>query len=118
MAMILIVDDDPALTRLLALWLENEGYETATANSGPDALEIARRDRPDAILLDLMMPMVSGLAVCRELKGDERTCAIPVVIISGDGHADKKTELVGANACIVKPFDLDEVVATVRKFCP
>ncbi len=117
MARILIVDDDPSITNLLATLLEEEGYETVTANSGQRALEVVRRDPPDAVLLDLMMPVVSGSVVCQQLKGNEKTRPIPVIIVSGDGHADRKTELAGADAFITKPFELDTILDCVRKFC-
>ncbi len=114
---VLVVDDDPALTGLLTLFLRDAGYETIAANSGQRALEMVLQQRPDVVLLDLMMPIVSGSTVCREIKSNEATKHIPVIVISGDGRADTKTADVGADACIVKPFELDEVLLNIRKFC-
>lgn len=117
MPRVLIVDDDPALTGLLTLFLRDAGYDTLAANSGQRALEMVQHDPPDVILLDLMMPIVSGSAVCRQIKADEATRHIPIIVVSGDGRADFKTAEVGADACIVKPFELDDVLESIKKFC-
>lgn len=117
MPRVLVVDDDSALTGLLTLFLRDAGYDAVAANSGPRALEIIQERPPDVVLLDLMMPLVSGSTVCREIKTNETTRHIPVIVVSGDGRADTKTAEVGADACIVKPFELDEVLDNIRKFC-
>lgn len=117
MTKILVVDDDPSLTGLLTLFLNDAGYKAIAVNSGKRALEMIKQDPPDVVLLDLMMPMVSGSVVCREIRASEATRHIPVVVISGDGKADTKWIEAGADACIIKPFDLDEILDYIKKFC-
>lgn len=117
MPRVMIVDDDPALTGLLTIFLRGAGYETVVANSGQRALDLILHHQPDVILLDLMMPIVSGSTVCKEIRANQNTRHIPIIVVSGDGRADTKTAEVGADACIVKPFELDDVLERIRKFC-
>lgn len=114
---VLVVDDDPAVTNLLATLLFEEGFSPITTTSGQEALQILRTDTPDLVLLDLMMPFVSGSMVCKQLKADEATKHIPVIVISGDGRAQKKVHEIGADDFVLKPFDLDDVINRVRHWC-
>lgn len=117
MERILIVDDDPSVTRLLATLLTDEGYDAVPTTSGQRALEIVRENPPRVILLDLMMPVVSGSMICQRLKSDEATRHIPIVVISGDGRAPDKVREIGADDFLLKPFDLDDVIGRVRMWC-
>jgi signal transduction histidine kinase len=113
---ILIVDDTPANLRLLADWLTAQGYRTRPAPSGERALASIQKELPDLILLDIMMPEMSGYDVCRQLKADSRTRDIPIIFISAlDEVFDKVTAFgVGGVDYITKPFQVEEVLARVR----
>jgi two-component system, OmpR family, response regulator MprA len=113
-ARILIVDDDRAIRESLNRALSLEGYETATANDGAAALAAMSQQRPDLLVLDVMMPGVDGLTVCRVLRaqGD----SLPVLVLTARTEtADKVAGLdAGADDYLPKPFDLDELLARVR----
>ncbi|WP_184718399.1 PleD family two-component system response regulator [Caulobacter sp.] len=115
-ARILVVDDIEANVRLLEAKLTAEYYEVATAMDGPTALEMAARDLPDIILLDVMMPGMDGFTVCRKLKDDPNTRHIPVVLITAlDGRADRIQGLEsGASDFLTKPIDDVMLFARVR----
>jgi two-component system cell cycle response regulator len=106
-ARILVVDDIEANVRLLEAKLSAEYYEVLTANDGPTALAMAAAEKPDIILLDVMMPGMDGFAVCRRLKDDPETRHIPVVLVTAlDGRADRVTGLeAGADEFLTKPID-------------
>jgi len=113
---ILVVDDDPRNVRLLSLVLRAEGYEVLQGYSGEEAVEKAETESPDLILLDIMMPRVSGYEVCEKLRKGEQTKAIPIVMITalrGLGEKIKALD-IGADDFISKSFDKFEVLARVR----
>jgi len=113
---VLVVDDEPINIQLLQRKLEWEGINVLTATSGERCLEVAKAERPDLILLDVMMPGMDGFAVCAELRKDKSTKAIPVIFVTA--HNSKKGKLEGLEAgavdYITKPIDLDETIARVR----
>jgi len=115
-ASVLIVDDEKDLTSLLEFNLRQAGYETACALSGTEALTQARRRVPDLVLLDLMLPDLSGTEVCRQLKGDPRTSHVPVVMLTAKGEElDRVVGFeLGADDYVVKPFSMRELVLRVR----
>ena len=115
-ARILVVDDIEANIRLLQAKLEAEYYEVLTASDGPTALALAASEKPDIVLLDVMMPGMDGFAVCRRMKDDPETRHIPVVLLTAlDGRADRVTGLeAGADDYLVKPFAMEELVARMR----
>jgi len=111
---ILLAEDDPNTRKGLAQILNDEGYETLVADNGETALELFRREKPDAVCLDVMMPGRDGYAVCRELRRlDEQ---VPILFISAKSEEiDKVLGLeLGADDFIVKPFGVKEVVARIR----
>jgi phosphoserine phosphatase RsbU/P len=112
---ILVVDDSPVNLRLVVRTLEGRGYRILAAKNGRSALEIARRVRPDLILLDVMMPEMDGFEVCRALKSDPATRDSIVVFLSALGEVtDKVTGLeLGASDYITKPLQAEEVIARV-----
>jgi putative two-component system response regulator len=115
-ARILVVDDyEPNRTGLRRL-LERQGYSVTTASNGHDALEMVNQDRPDLVLLDVVMPQISGVDVCAAVKADPETCLTPVVLISGSHERDMRlTGLgVGADDFLNKPVDADELYTRVR----
>jgi two-component system, cell cycle response regulator len=113
---ILIIDDDPDALEVAKIRLAKEGLEILCADGGATGLKIARRDRPDLILLDLDMPDMSGFDVCRNLKADMELCMIPVLFLSGASSPDDKIQGLdlGAVDYITKPFDAFELRARVR----
>jgi phosphate regulon transcriptional regulator PhoB len=113
---VLIVEDEPDIRDLLAFHLEREGYDVTRARTGADALRQVRARPPDLILLDLMLPELGGLDVCRRLRQDPRTASVPIVMLTARGEeVDRILGLeLGADDYIVKPFSPKEVVARVR----
>ena len=115
-ARVLIVEDEPDIRDLLAFHLEREGYHVTRSRSGADALRQVRARPPDLILLDLMLPELGGLVVCRRLRQDPRTASVPIVMLTARGEeVDRILGLeLGADDYIVKPFSAREVAARIR----
>ncbi len=114
---ILVVDDIPQNVRLLEMNLKPEGYNIIAAYSGEEALEKVKAEKPDLILLDIMMPGMDGYEVCKKLRQNRETRALPIVMITAsEKDMDKKIEALdaGADDFITKPFDRYEVLARVR----
>ena len=114
---ILIVDDEPEIIDLLEMRLNRYGYKIITAFDGMEGLEKARKEIPDLIILDVMMPRMDGYSVCRMLKYDEKYKKIPIIIFtSRSQEADKVTgKEVGADAYVPKPFEPDHLVKEVKR---
>ena len=114
MAVILIVDDEPEIVRGLEDNLRFEGYATLAAINGADALALATSEAPDLILLDVMMPSMSGWDVCRQLR--RRGVDVPIIMLTARGEeADRVQGLeLGADDYVTKPFSLRELLARVR----
>jgi CheY-like chemotaxis protein len=115
-ARVMAVDDEQAIRGLLAVNLELEGHEVITAANGRDALEQLQHVRPDLILLDVMMPNMSGWQVAESLRARPETRAIPIVLLTarvGDADVDKGGEL-GVDAYVTKPFDPLELMDLVN----
>ena len=113
-ARILVVDDEPNIVELLAVSLRFQGFEVHTATSGPAALDRARETRPDAVILDVMMPGMDGFGVLRRLRADGID-APALFLTARDRLEDKITGLtLGGDDYVTKPFSLEEVVARLR----
>jgi two-component system phosphate regulon response regulator PhoB len=114
---ILVVDDEEDIVELVELNIAREGYKVLTCGKGEKALEIAHSKLPDMVILDLMLPGIDGLEVCRRLKSHPKTEQIPIVILSAKGEeADIVTGLeLGADDYITKPFSGKVLVARVRR---
>jgi DNA-binding response OmpR family regulator len=114
---LVVADDDPDILRLLERRLSRRGYEVVAAADGGAALAAVRRVRPDAVVLDRVMPAMSGEEVCAAIKSDERTAAIPVVLLSAQASEREIVEGfgVGADDYLTKPFDLDELDERLRR---
>ena len=110
---ILVVDDEKNICELIRLYLEKEGFQVSMANNGSDALSMIRKDEPDLVLLDIMMPVLDGWEVCRQVREFSK---VPVIMLTAKGETfDKVMGLdLGADDYIVKPFDTKEVVARVK----
>ena len=113
---ILIVDDEPDIVRYLEHVLHRLGYQTATAGDGAQAIEKAAADPPDLILLDVMMPVMDGFAVCRRLREREATRLIPVIVMTALTGIENRVKLLehGADDVLAKPVDERELVARVQ----
>ena len=113
----LIVEDEPALQDVLQQVLADDAPAVTAVDSALAAGRLARRLRPDVILLDLALPYRSGLALLKELKADPGTAQIPVVIVSGLAEQLRDEECALADAVIGKPFHVEELRDTVRAVC-
>jgi len=113
---VLIVEDETAISTLLEYNLQREGFETALAEDGDEALLMAEERVPDLILLDWMLPKLSGVEVCRRLRRRESTADVPIIMLSARGEEDDRvTGLdIGADDYLVKPFSMPELFARIR----
>ncbi len=113
---ILVVDDQPINVQLLKRKLEREGMKVVAAYSGQEALDLVQKERPELILLDVMMPDMDGIEVCQRLQDNEDTRAIPIIFVTARSSKEGKLEGLGVGAVdyITKPIDLDETLARVQ----
>lgn len=113
---VLVVDDEPDLVMLLEEHLTHEGYDVVVATSGMQAITKAREEKPDIILLDVMMPGVSGFDVCNILQDFAETATIPIIFLTAVAETRRKVMglNLGADDYITKPFDLHELAARVH----
>jgi DNA-binding response OmpR family regulator len=115
---VLIVEDEVDLVETIRFLLEREGYGVLVSGDGEDALHQARRESPDLIILDIMLPKLDGYKVCRELKSDERYKQIPILMLSA--KAQQKDRIIGMEAgaeeYITKPFDLTAFIEKVKTY--
>jgi len=114
---ILIIEDVPEIALALQIRLEKAGYVVITASDGEEGLRKTREEKPDLIILDLMLPKMDGYRVCRLIKFDKELEHIPVVILTVRDQERDKTlgREVGADAYIVKPYDFQELLTTIKK---
>ena len=108
---VLVIDDDPDLGRVVRRVLELEGYDVVLSDDGLRGLAAAQRQRPDAIVLDLMMPVMDGYQVLSELRSDPRTKDVPVIVLSAVAldETREQVEAAGASAFLTKPFEPDHL---------
>lgn len=113
MKKILVVDDEKPISKIISFNLENEGYEVVTAFDGEEALEKFETESPDLVVLDLMLPKIDGLEVCREIR---KTSSVPIIMLTAkDSEIDKVLGLeLGADDYVTKPFSNRELVARVK----
>lgn len=114
---LLIVDDEADLAEMIKFRMENNGYEVLLAHDGQAALEMARKENPDLIILDLMLPKMDGYKVCGLLKKDSRYSRIPIIIFSAKGQEDdmKLGRELGADAYITKPFEPQVLLGKINE---
>jgi two-component system phosphate regulon response regulator PhoB len=112
---VLVVDDEPDIVALVAYHLAKSGYSVSTATSGPDGLALARRDKPSLVVLDLMLPGLSGLEVMQQLRADPRTGRIAVLMLTARREESQRIEglTLGADDYLTKPFSPQELVLRV-----
>jgi CheY-like chemotaxis protein len=113
---ILVVEDVPLGLAVLRMRLEAEGFEVITARDGVEALDQAREGHPDLMLLDLMLPRLSGERVCQELRADPRTAALPIVVVSARVQEAERLRAIaaGADTFIAKPYDTARLMDEIR----
>jgi DNA-binding response OmpR family regulator len=114
---ILVVDDEQDIVKMVGLRLKANGYEVLSAHDGHQGLEMAQKEKPDLIILDVMMPKMDGYKVCGLLKKDSRFAKTPVIMFTAKAQ-DKDKDLgreVGANAYLTKPFDPPALIAKVKE---
>ena len=110
---VLVVDDEPPILELVRGYLQREGWSVLTASDGPAGLEVARRDKPDVVVLDLMLPGLDGVEVCRQLR--TFSSAFVVMLTAKSEEVDKLVGLaVGADDYLTKPFSPRELVARIK----
>jgi phosphate regulon transcriptional regulator PhoB len=116
MPLIVIIEDEPDILELLGYTLRREGFDVMTSSSGETGLNLVRKQKPDLILLDLMLPQKNGLEVCRELKASANTRHIPIIMVTAKSEESDIVLGLGMNAddYVCKPFSPRELVARVR----
>ena len=117
MPTVLVVDDDPDLLALCSMVLESEGYNVDAARNGSEAVDKLSHNGIDVMLLDVMMPVMDGLSVCKIVKHDPHLKDVPVIIMSASQTMRDRGKGC-ADAILTKPFDLDRLVETVHSFAP
>jgi two-component system alkaline phosphatase synthesis response regulator PhoP len=115
---ILVIDDEIDLVETLRFPLETEGFHVLVSYNGEDGLNQARKENPDLILLDLMLPKLDGYKVCRLLKFDERYKHIPIFMLTAKTQEKDKIlgKETGADEYLTKPFDLDELIDKIKAY--
>ena len=110
---VLIVEDDPNIRELLQMYLEKDGYAVTLANDGGQGLEKFRSIKPDLVLLDVMMPVMDGWAVCKAIRAEGNT---PVIMLTAKGETDDKVQglKAGADDYVTKPFEMKELLARIE----
>jgi DNA-binding response OmpR family regulator len=114
---ILIVDDEPSIVLSLEFLLQNEGYETASAHNGIEALQLAAALRPKLMVLDIMLPVIDGFEVCRQLRANPAHAGLKILLLTARGHTAEieRGIRLGADLYMTKPFATRDLVATVRQ---
>jgi two-component system alkaline phosphatase synthesis response regulator PhoP len=115
---ILIVDDEPDIVQALQTRLEQENFECLTAYDGNGGLELARAQKPDLIILDIMLPSLDGYKVCRLLKFQKELQRIPIIMLTARDKTEDRLlgEQTGVDYYMTKPFSMDKLVATIKQF--
>ena len=114
---ILLVDDDPNLRDMLRAMLEIGGFDVIEAEDGLDALEKLEEITPDILVLDVMMPNLDGVSLCKQLRSDAEFVSLPIIMLSGKAHQEAIQEglQAGANRYLVKPTGLDELTRNINE---
>jgi CheY-like chemotaxis protein len=121
MPQILVVEDDDAIRELVSEVLRDDGYDVREAANGVEALAQVREERPDLIVLDLMMPVMDGWSFVKECHRESVCTDVPIVVTSASHDLPRTTELLqsfGVRTCLAKPFDVDGLLALVERYAP
>ncbi len=114
---ILLVDDEPDFVETVEFFLSGSEYQVFVAKNGKEALEKVKTERPDLVLLDVMMPEMDGLETCKRLKNDPATNSIPIIMLTAKGRKEDVVDAIaaGSNSYIVKPFNLSDLIERIEK---
>ncbi len=116
---ILIVDDEPDLLRVACFRLEKSGYQVSSAVNGQEAIELAGKEYPDLILLDVRLPLMEGPDVCSRIKNDAKLKHIPVILFTASTlNIHERVAACGAQGYILKPFSAEELINKIKEFIP
>jgi DNA-binding response OmpR family regulator len=110
---LMLVDDDPQLCHVVSMFFELEGFVVVVAKNGKEALELLHETKPNVILLDVMMPEMDGLELCKQIRADKRLKEIPIAVFTANEMREAEMTEAGADRFIVKPFSLDGLRITV-----
>ena len=118
MTKILIVDDEKDIVETLSFMLQAKGYEIISAYDGEEGLKLAKEEKPNLIILDVMMPKINGYKICRLLKYDAKYKNIPIIMVTARSQDNDKLigEETGANEYITKPFEFSDVLNVINKY--
>jgi two-component system phosphate regulon response regulator PhoB len=113
---VLVVDDEVHIVHVVAIKLRNNGYEAIVAGNGAEAYELATREKPDIIIADYMMPVMSGLELIEKLRATEKTKDIPIILLTARNFAinDEKQQQLRISQCITKPFSPKELLRIIE----
>lgn len=114
---ILVADDEPDFVELISMRLEVNGFDVVAAKDGQEAIDKTKSDKPDLLILDLMMPKVDGFEVCRMLKFDDNFKDLPIIVLSAlDQQQDREKAIeAGADEYFIKPFDLSLLLTKIKE---
>ena len=114
---VLIIEDSPFLSRILESGFVKDGFEVSVCSDGESGLKAAKEEMPDLIILDLILPKLSGEDVCKEIRKDDKIKATPIIMLTAkDSEADKIIgRVIGADKYLPKPFDADKLIKEVRE---
>lgn len=114
---VLIIEDEPDLCRFLELRFEKEGFDCITANDGVEGLQKAKEEKPDIVILDLVLPKLPGEEVCRRIRKDASICGTPIVMLTAKSTDTDRIigKVIGADSYLVKPFDGSKLVAEIKR---
>lgn len=117
---ILVVDDEPALRELIGQMLELGGYAIQEAADGEEALDVIDETPPDAVILDVMMPVMDGITVCKTLRANAQTADLPIIMLSGKTQQEAVAEglAAGANKYLCKPTSFEELMESLNQVLP
>jgi CheY-like chemotaxis protein len=113
---VLVADDEIHIIHVVAIKLRNNGYEVIAANNGLEAYDLACREKPDIIVTDYQMPLMTGIELITKLRGDEKTREIPVILLTARSFAvsQEQQESLGVSNCLSKPFSPKELLKTIQ----
>jgi len=113
---VLVADDEIHIIHVVAIKLRNNGYEVIAANNGAEAYDLACREKPDVVVTDYQMPLMTGIELITKLRADERTKEIPVILLTARAFAvtQEQQESLGVSSCLSKPFSPKELLKTIQ----
>lgn len=113
---VLIADDEPDLVTMLMVRLRHEGYEVIIARNGDECVALAQQEKPDLILMDVVMPLKNGYDACEEIKKNPKTSRIPVILVTALNQKENKTigKHLGAREYVTKPFNVNSLLIKIR----